>query len=95
MYINIGQNIILAYDGILGIFDLDTSTGSHLTRKFLSGMEKAGRVLNAADDIPKSFILYRKRKETVVYLSQYSSQTLYKRSQSPFLELQRADTDIE
>ena len=95
MFINIGQNMILSYDGILGIFDLDTSTGSHLTRKFLSGMEKAGRVINVAEDIPKSFILYRKREETIIYLSQYSSQTLYKRSQSPFFELQRADTDIE
>lgn len=95
MYLNIGQNVILSQEGILGIFDLDTSTGSHLTRKFLSGMEKSGLVVNAAEDIPRSFILYRKREKTVVFLSQYSSQTLYKRSQSPFFEPQRMNTDIE
>ncbi|MBR6950478.1 MAG: DUF370 domain-containing protein [Oscillospiraceae bacterium] len=93
MYINIGQNVILSREGILGIFDLDTSTGSHLTRKFLAGMEKAGCIVNAAEDIPKSFVLYRNREDTVVYLSQYSSQTLYRRSQTPFFELQRADTE--
>ena len=93
MYINIGQNVILSHDGILGIFDLDTSTGSHLTRKYLSRMEKAGCVVNAADDIPKSFVLYRKGEETIVYLSQYSSQTLYKRSQTPLFELQRTETE--
>ena len=95
MYINIGQNVILSRDGVLGIFDLDTSTGSHLTRKFLSGMEKAGCVVNAAEDIPKSFVLYGEKGGAVVYLSQYSSQTLYKRSQSPFFEFQRTDTDTE
>ncbi|MBR3586492.1 MAG: DUF370 domain-containing protein [Oscillospiraceae bacterium] len=95
MYINIGQNVILSRDGILGVFDLDTSTGSHLTRKFLAGMEKKGRVINAAEDIPRSFVLYRKREETIVYLSQYSSQTLYRRSQTPFFESQRMDMDIE
>ena len=93
MYINIGQNVIISEDGILGIFDLDTSTGSHLTRKFLSGMEKAGCVVNAAEDIPKSFVLYEKREGTVVYLSQYSSQTLNRRTQTPLFELQRADTE--
>ena len=95
MYLNIGQNVILSQEGILGVFDLDTSTGSHLTRKFLSGMEKAGRVENAAEDIPRSFVLYGKKEGAIVYLSQYSSQTLYKRSQSPFFEPQRANTDIE
>ncbi len=93
MYMNIGQNVVLSKESILGIFDLDTSTGSHLTRKFLSGMEKAGCVVNVAEDIPKSFVLYGNGKDNVIYLSQYSSQTLYRRSQAPFFELQRVYTE--
>ena len=44
-------------DSIVGIFDLDITSQSHLTRKYLSAAEKAGQVVNAAEDIPKSFVV--------------------------------------
>ena len=80
MYLNIGRNRMIRKDRILGIFDLDTSSQSFLTREFLSAAEKAGRVVNAAEDIPNSFLLCEEPDGVRVYLSQSSSRTLWKRN---------------
>jgi hypothetical protein len=56
MYLHLGQNVVVRFTSVVGVFDLDNTTGSHLTRAFLSNAEKAGRIVNISDDIPKSFI---------------------------------------
>ena len=63
------------------IFDLDITSQSHLTRKFLSLADKSGKVINAAEDLPKSFVLCEQRGEIRVYLSQMASATLLKRAE--------------
>ena len=80
-YLHLGKGTLVRDDEILGIFDLDITSQSHLTRKYLSMAEKAGQVINAAEDIPKSFVLCRRGNETRVYLSQMASATLLKRSE--------------
>ena len=75
--------MVVPSQSVLGIYDLDTSTWSHITRKFLADMEKKGLVVNIAEDLPKSFILCESQGKTTVYLSQLSYQTLLKRSQTP------------
>ena len=64
---------------IIGIFDLDNTSQSHITRKYLAAAEKNGQVINVAEDIPKSFVISNDGKNTKVYLSQMATQTLYKR----------------
>ena len=80
MYLNIGKNRMIRKENILGIFDLDSSSQSYLTREFLSAAEKAGRVINAAEDIPNSFLLCEEEDGVRVYLSQSTSRTLWKRN---------------
>ena len=80
-YLHLGKGTLVRDDEIIGIFDLDITSQSHLTRKFLSTAEKAGQVVNAAEDIPKSFVLCRRMGETRVYLSQMASATLLKRAE--------------
>ena len=80
-YLHLGKGTLVREDEILGIFDLDITSQSHLTRKFLSMADKAGQVLNAAEDIPKSFVLCENRGEKKVYLSQMASATLLKRAE--------------
>ena len=53
-----GNNIFIANDAVLGIFDLDTSTVNRATRDFLRGCEQAGRVSAVNEELPKSFILH-------------------------------------
>ena len=85
MYLSIGKNTVIRDDEMIGIFDLDNCSQSFLTREFLSTAEKAGQVVNAAEDIPNSFLICAGQKERsneescTVYLSQSSSRTLEKR----------------
>jgi hypothetical protein len=86
MYLHLGQNVVVPTDSIIGIFDLDNTTASHITRAFLKSAEKAGRVVNISDDLPKAFILCREGEKTTVYLSQLASSTLYRRSETNRLD---------
>ena len=80
-FIHLGKGTLVRDDEILGIFDLDITSQSHLTRKFLSLADKSGKVINAAEDLPKSFVLCEQRGEIRVYLSQMASATLLKRAE--------------
>lgn len=80
-FIHLGKGTLIRDDEILGIFDLDITSQSHLTRKFLSLADKSGKVINAAEDLPKSFVICEQKGETRVYLSQMASATLLKRAE--------------
>ena len=80
-FIHLGKGTLVRDDEILGIFDLDITSQSHLTRKFLSLADKSGKVINAAEDLPKSFVLCERQGEIRVYLSQMASATLLKRAE--------------
>ena len=80
MYLHLGNNVIERKKSVIGIFDLDITSQSHLTRAFLAAAEQAGEVENAADDIPRSFVVCRDGEQRTVFLSQMSCQTLLKRA---------------
>ena len=80
MYVHLGDDQVVNEDDIIGIFDLDSTTVSKHTRKFLNEAEKQKKVINVSFELPKSFVLCGKKKNTLVYISQLSSSTLYKRS---------------
>ncbi len=81
MYLHLGQEVVVKEEEVVGIFDLDTSTVSKHTRKFLNLAEKEKRVINVSYELPKSFIICSKgKKDKKVYISQISSVTLNKRS---------------
>ena len=112
MYLHLGQNVVVSDADVIGIFDLDNTTGSRITRNFLNEAEKAGRVTSVSDDLPKSFVVCSEKRiikakrpadarrtanakhtadtmrpsddweDFEIYLSQLSSQTLLKRSET-------------
>ena len=82
MYLHLGKGWVVSGNEIIAIFDLDNSSQSHLTRKYLSAAEKAGQVINASEDIPKSFIVTEEKGKRRIYLSQMASSTLLKRWES-------------
>ena len=59
MYLHLGQGVVVPYRDVLALFDLDNTSASHLTRRFLERAEQAGQVVNVAEDLPKSFVLLR------------------------------------
>ena len=81
-YLHIGMNVMVDPRRVIGIFDLDNTSTSKLTRRFLDGAEKEGVVQFACEDIPRSFVVcdhpYHRQ---IIYLSQLNSQTLLKRAQ--------------
>ena len=78
VFLHAGQGKSLRSKNIIGIFDMDESTVSGITRDYLSKMQKKKMVVNITTDIPKSFILYGKKneREPVAYISQLSAGTL-------------------
>ena len=80
-YLHIGMNVMVDPRRVIGIFDLDNTSTSKLTRRFLDGAEKEGVVQSACEDIPRSFVVcdhpYHRQ---IIYLSQLNSQTLLKRA---------------
>ena len=83
MYLHLGNGAVARKDDIVGVFDLDNSSQSRLTREFLAKSERQGRVVNAAGaELPKSFVLSGRK----VYLCQFNSSTLAKRGAGSGIE---------
>ena len=88
MYLNIGGDFAVREKSIIGIFDLDNTSISPRTRKFLAMAEKEGVVLDVSGELPKSFVVCdHPYHPQIVYLSQLNSVTLQKRAESNALEL--------
>jgi hypothetical protein len=88
MYLHLGNGVVVRREDILAVCDLDNTSQSIITRKYLSRAEKAGQVVNVAElELPKSFVVCADGKGAqVVYLCQLNSSTLLKRSEEQGLE---------
>lgn len=80
MYLNIGGGFVVRSEDIVAVMDMDNATWSHITRDMLALAEKNGEVINAAEDIPRSFIVCEDSGSRKIYLSQLSSATIARRS---------------
>ncbi|MBR4949912.1 MAG: DUF370 domain-containing protein [Clostridia bacterium] len=89
MYLHLGQEIVVNQNDIVAIFDMDTATISKHTRDFLKKAEEKKIVFNISDNIPNSVVVCTIMGSEVVYISQISSQTLYKRMN--FLDIYSQD----
>lgn len=85
MFLHLGNDVYIAKKDIIAICNLDTATISKYTKLYLSKCEKAGIVETICTDIPKTFVVVRKRNKDRIYLTNISSSTLLKRSQSNML----------
>ena len=79
MYLNIGGDILIDAKKIVGIFDMDNTTVSRLGRGFLPKAQSDGIIINATEDLPKSYVVTRQGNETRVYISSFAPRVLSKR----------------
>ena len=79
MYVEIGLNLSVREDQILGVFDLDNTSWSKHTRRFLKAAEDAGEIVEATDTLPKSFVLTRQYGQNRVFLTKSNSAVLQKK----------------
>ena len=80
IYLHAGENVVINCNEIVGIFDLDNTTVSSVSRKYLSRKEKEGRVINVSEKLPKSFVVCDGIDGESVYICQISPATLSKRN---------------
>ena len=80
MYVFLGQDKVICTRDIIGIFDLDNTTVSKITRKMLHDAEQKGDVITIAGDLPKSYTVCAEKKgEQQIYISPVTPSTLTKR----------------
>lgn len=79
MYLHIGNDIVTNSKDIIGIFDMDNTTVLRQGRQFLPKAEKRGIIINAADDLPKSYVVTHRKNKSRVYIASVSTQVLSKR----------------
>ncbi len=80
MYLHLGQDCVIRERTVIGIFDLDNTSTSKITREFLNRAQREGSAETVADDLPKAFTVTSENGKNKVYLTQLSSQTLFKRA---------------
>ena len=87
MYLHLGQNVMVPGDAVIGIFDLDNTTWSFRTRRFLERAEQEGRVTAVGDDLPRSFVLVQEEDDpAAIYITQLTAATLQKRAEEDSFE---------
>ncbi len=83
MYLHLGQEIVVLKSDIIGVFDIENTTVSGITRGFLSTAEKQQQVTYVAYDLPKSFtvcVQKDRKKPPQVIVSPIAPRTLKKRA---------------
>ena len=79
-YLYLGKQVVVPDQNIVGIFDLENTSQSRITRDYLAKSEKKGQIVTALSKIPRTFVVCcDKKKRYTIYLSQMSSANLYKR----------------
>ena len=84
MYLHIGNGVSVKEKDIIGIFDLDTSTVSKTTKKFLNEKSKEGDLEYTDSDLPRSFVFCSEKNKFKIKLSRISSIGLKQRIDGEF-----------
>ncbi len=84
MYLHLGKEVVVKQREVIGVFDIENTTVSHTTRRFLQQAEKQQAVTYVNFDLPKSFTVCapprNKPGKTAVIVSPIAPRTLKKRA---------------
>ena len=95
MYVHAGNNVVVNTKDIIGIFDMDNTTVSLRGREFLTDAQAKGEIINAAEDLPASFIVTEHGGKRRVYLSSLSARVLSGRAKSRRMSLGKGELIYE
>lgn len=79
MYINIGKDIIIKVDDIIGIFDIEGNNKKDYLNSIIERLNEKKSIIDISDGNPKSLILYKKTGNERGILSNISSYSLGKK----------------
>jgi hypothetical protein len=80
MFLHIGGDVVVKFNDIISIMDLETTTVSKISKEFLTIAEEEGFVITISEDMPKSFIIAEVDNKSRIFLSPISTSTLLKRT---------------
>ncbi|MEG2295306.1 MAG: DUF370 domain-containing protein [Oscillospiraceae bacterium] len=80
IYLHVGNDVLVKTQTIVGIFDIETTSISKITKKYLALAQKKGEIITVTNEIPKTFIVCMQDTKTKIYISQISCATLRKRA---------------
>jgi hypothetical protein len=80
LYLYLGQDTVINTSEIVGIFDIENTSLSKETKKYLATAQKNGHVREVSYELPKSYVVCEIDGAHTVYLSQISPGTLEKRT---------------
>lgn len=80
MFLHLGNDVYISEKDIVAICNLDTASVSRYTKLYLEKCEKEGGVETICQDIPKTFVVVRRKNKDKIYLTNISSVTLLKRT---------------
>jgi hypothetical protein len=79
VYLHLGCDATVRQSDLVGVFDLDATTVSKLSRDYLTAAQGRGEIVPIGKDLPKSFVLTKRGDRCRVYLSPLGTATLLKR----------------
>lgn len=79
IYLNLGGGHVVRRDSVVAVCDMDNTTCSRATRELLAAAQRSGEVINAAEDLPRSFVLCEEGGRRRVWLSSLSTAALSRR----------------
>lgn len=79
IYLNLGGGHVVRRDSVVAVCDMDNTTCSRATRELLAAAQRTGEVINAAEDLPRSFVLCEEGGRRRVWLSSLSTAALSRR----------------
>ena len=79
IYLTLGGGPVVRRDSVVAVCDMDNTTCSRATRELLAAAQRAGEVINAAEDLPRSFVLCEEGGRRRVWLSSLSTAALSRR----------------
>ena len=80
MFLHLGNDFMVNTKDIVGIFDIENTSVSKITKDFLNKSAKRKQVVPCTYEMPKSFVVCLDKDFTEkVYISQIACSTLLKR----------------
>ncbi|MBQ4100932.1 MAG: DUF370 domain-containing protein [Oscillospiraceae bacterium] len=80
MYLHLGADVLIKTSQIIGIFDLENTSVSKITREYLNRISKKSKVIYISNEMPRSFCVCESGGDVTVYVSPISPTTLKKRT---------------
>ena len=80
MYINIGKDIIIKKEEIIGIFNIESILQTKEYMEIVETLKLTNRIKDISNGNPKSIILYKKENQLCGIVSNISSSSIEKKN---------------